>query len=128
MPSTASTTAALLRQLSGVTPRTEFGGLAFFVGTTRFAALTPEAVLLHLPSAELTDALIRGIARPFVSVGAMGKHGWVEIRFAAVGDDDLSRYLLAAHAAALGGHRKTALKKPPRARHTRKTVPKSGSR
>ncbi|MBM4187528.1 MAG: MmcQ/YjbR family DNA-binding protein [Gemmatimonadetes bacterium] len=122
--STAATVATTLRQLSGVTPKTEFGGLAFFVGGTRFAALTPEAVLLHLPPEALTEALMGGAARPFISVGAMGKHGWVEIRFSSIGPDELSRYLLAAHNAALHGHRRTAMKKPGRARHTRKTTPK----
>lgn len=119
-PSTASAVASRLRQLSGVTVKTEFGNQGFFVGASRFAAVTPVAVLLHLPSDELTEALMRGVARPFVSVGAMGRHGWVEIRLAAIGADDLERYLVAAHGAAGHGHRRSAVKKPARARHTRK--------
>jgi hypothetical protein len=124
MPSTASAVAALIRQLSAVTVKTEFGNQTFLVGGTRFAAVTPVTLLLHLPSEELTEALVRGLARPFVSVGAMGRHSWVEVRLSAIGEDDLHRLIGAAHQAALHSHRRSAVKKPARARHVRRTTPK----
>ena len=124
-PATAIEAAAFLRQLSGVAPKSEFGNEAFVVGTNRFAAVTGNAVLLRLAPADVTGALRLPGARPFVSVGAMGRHGWVQIRLGLVERGELERLVVAAHAAALSGHRRSAIKKPARARHVRLKKPAS---
>jgi hypothetical protein len=118
-PVSATEVAALLRQLSGVIPKQEFGNEVFLVGPNRFAAVTSRALLLRLPPADLTAALRLPGARPFVSVGAMGRHGWVQIRLGTVGREEIERLVRSAHAAALSGHRRSAIKKPARARHVR---------
>lgn len=110
-----------LAALPDVTRRAEFGNQTFLVGGTRFAALTGRAVVMHLPPAELIDALRRGIARPFVSAGAMGKNGWVELAVEGIEEPLLERYLLAAHSAAHQAHRRTAPRRPAGARRTRPT-------
>ena len=118
MPTTAAAAEAELRQLPGVTIKTEFGNRAFWVADTRFAAATPVAVLLRLPAEALTEALLQG-ARPFVSAGAMGRNGWVEIRLSMVDIERLRGLIASAHEAALHSHRRSAIKKPSRARHIR---------
>ncbi len=120
---TAIEIAAFLRQLSGVTAKPEFGNEAFLVGPNRFAAVTGNAVLLRLPPADVTEALRLPGARPFISVGAMGRHGWVQIRLGVVQRGEIERLITAAHAGALSGHRRSAIKKPARARHVRSKRP-----
>ena len=108
-----------LSELPQVTCRPEFGTRTYFVGGARFAALTGNVLVTHLPPAELIAALKARIARPFVSVGAMGRNGWVELRLDGVDPDLLDRYLVAAHAAAVHAHRRTLPKRPAAARRTR---------
>lgn len=108
-----------LAELPQVTARSEFGNRTFFVGGARFAALTGAVLVTHLPPADLIAALKLRIARPFVSVGAMGRNGWVELRLEGVEPEVLDRFLLAAHAAAVQAHRRTLPKRPAAARRTR---------
>jgi hypothetical protein len=68
---------------------------------------------------ELIGALRTGIARPFVSVGAMGKNGWVEVRFDRVDQEALERLIEAASAAAQHAHRRSQPKRPSAARRSR---------
>lgn len=110
------------KQLSGVTVKKEFGNEAFVVSGTRFAAITDQALVVHLPGSVLTEALRIG-AKPFVSAGAMGRHGWVEIKLASLDSANGQAFLVAAHAGALHAHRRTAIKKPSRARHVRPKRP-----
>jgi hypothetical protein len=109
-------------QLSGVSIKKEFGNDALVVGGTRFAAVTDLALVVHLPGTVLTEALRLG-AKPFVSAGAMGRHGWVEIKLAGLDPVQGEAFLVAAHAAALHAHRRTAVKKPSRARRLRPKRP-----
>lgn len=122
-PASSTQAAAFLRRLSGVITKTEFGNEAFFVAANRFAAVTAQAVLLRLAPADLTEALQVPGVRPFVSVGAMGRHSWIEIRPSVLEPATLERLMMAAHAAALHGHRRSAVKKPSRARHVRSKRP-----
>ena len=117
-----------LATLPGVTRKTEFGGDAFFVGGTRFAGVTDKGLVIHLPPAELIDALRRGIAKPLVSVGAMGKSGWVVLRTDGIEWEMIERLVTAAHGAAHHSHRRTAPRRPSAARHTRPRAPVSPSK
>lgn len=122
-PASPAQAVDFLRQLSGVTSKSEFGNEAFLVETKRFAAVAGQAVLLRLPPADLTGALRLPGARPFVSVGAMGRHGWVQIKLGVVERSEIERLITAAHAGALSGRRRSAIKKPSRARHVRAKRP-----
>lgn len=110
-----------LAELPGVDCRPEFGNQVFYAGATQFAALTDRAVLMHLAASDLTDALLRGYAKPFVSVGAMGRNGWVEIGLTAAPAEDLEQLLLASHSAARHSNRRVRARHPSRARHRRST-------
>ena len=114
-----ATVTAHLAALPGVTRRTEFGNDAFFVGGSRFAGVTDKGIVMHLPPAELTEVLRLGIAKPFVSVGAMGKNGWVELRIEGVAPELIERLIGAAHGSASHSHRRTPQRRPSAARHTR---------
>jgi hypothetical protein len=100
----------------------EFGNEAFLVATKRFAAIAGQTVLVRLPPTELVEALRIPGARPFVSVGAMGRHGWIQIKLGAATREELERLFTAAHGAAMS-HRRSAIKKPSRARHIRSKRP-----
>ena len=108
-----------LDRLPGVECRPEFGNRVFYVRATQFAALTDAAVLMHLAATDLTDVLRRRIAKPFVSAGAMGRNGWVEIAFDATDPEDLERLLTASHAAARHSNRRSRARHPSRARKRR---------
>lgn len=114
--------ATFLKGLPGVAARPEYGTEAFFVGNARFAALSPRGLVLHLPPSELLAALKAGIAKPFVSVGAMGKSGWVELRTAGVDRMALESLLTASCNAARHAHRRAMLKHPSAARRVRTAV------
>jgi len=119
--STVAVAARILARLPGVSTRAEFGDATFLVSGVRFAALTGERVLMRLPPTELVEALRTGLAKPFVSVGAMSRNGWVELRRSGVDPVRLEELLVAAHAAARHSHRRTASRRPPRARHRRRS-------
>jgi len=115
---------AHLESFSDVQSRPEFGNVVYYVGGAQFAALTDGAALMHLPPAELTEALRSGVAKPFVSAGAMGRNGWVEMKLSAASFEDLSGFLDAAHRAAQHAHRRSRRRHParaPRRRSTRST-------
>jgi hypothetical protein len=120
---TAAQAAESLRQLPRVVSKQEFGNEAFLVSDRRFAAVAGQTLLLRLPPADLTAALRLPGARPFVSVGAMGRHGWVQIKLGSIGPATMTLLVEAAHAAALTGHRRSAIKKPSRARRVRSKKP-----
>ncbi len=122
MSQNSNAAAAFLKTLPGVTVRPEFGTEAFFVGQARFAASSPRGVVLHLPPSELLTALKAGIAKPFVSVGAMGKNGWVELKTAGVDRVALESLLIASCNAAKNTHRRVMLKHPRAARRVRLTA------
>ena len=63
-----------------------------------------------------------GIAKPFVSVGAMGKNGWVELKTAGVDRVALESLLIASCNAAKNTHRRVMLKHPRAARRVRLTT------
>lgn len=114
--------ARLRRHLEGlpeVQGRPEFGDQVFYVGGTQFAALTDRVALMHLPAAALTAVLRRGVARPFVSAGAMGRNGWVEMDLDAVPPEELELLLATSHAAAARAHRRRRPRHPGRARRRR---------
>ncbi len=114
--------ATYLKSLPGVTARPEFGTETFFVDNARFAAVSPRGLVLHLPPSELLAALKAGIAKPFVSVGAMGKNGWVELKTAGVDRIALESLLIAACNTARNAHRRVIPKHPPAARRVRLTA------
>lgn len=122
-PATPAQALAFLRQLAGVTSKSEFGDEAFAVETKRFAAVAGQSLLLRLAPADLTETLRLPGARPFVSVGAMGRHCWVQIKLGIVDRSEIERLITGAHAGALSGHRRSAIKKPSRARHIRTRKP-----
>ena len=111
--------ATFLKSLPGVTVRPEFGTEVFFVDNARFAAVSARGLVLHLPPSELLAALKAGIAKPFVSVGAMGKNGWVELKPAGVDRVALESLLIASCNAARNAHRRVMPKHPPAARRVR---------
>ena len=116
-----SAAADFLKSLPGVTARPEFGTEAYFVGNTRFAALSPRGLVIHLPPSELLTALKAGFAKPFVSAGAMGKSGWVELKTTGI-DRVALESLLVASAAARHSHRRVMPKHPAAARRVRRTT------
>jgi TfoX/Sxy family transcriptional regulator of competence genes len=105
-----------LEALPRVTCRPEFGSQVFYVGGTQFAALTDRSALLRLAAADLTTALRRGLVRPFVSAGAMGRNGWVEVALDPARAAEIEALLTASHAAASHAHRRTRPRHPARAR------------
>ncbi len=105
-----------LCQLAGVESRPEYGGEGYFVGAVRFAAVGPRGLILRLTSSGSLEALRLGIARPFLSVGAMQKSGWVEFPTQALAPEAVDRFLMAAHQAAVQADRRR-LKRPARRRH-----------
>lgn len=115
-PETIQQLSEHLGSLAGTHCRPEFGNQVFYVGGSQFAALTDTAVLMHLPMAELTGVLRRGVARPFVSAAAMGRNGWVEIPFGQISLEELERLLTTSHAAARHAHRRSRPRHPSRAR------------
>lgn len=119
MPCTPETVRPLLEGLPATTRKSEFGGDAYLVGRTRFAALTGSSLVLHLPGPALTTALQSGHARPFVSMGAAGRNGWVEVHLANVDLDFITPLVQAAHAAAGHARGRSPARKPTRARRTR---------
>ncbi len=123
-PASRAQALAFLQGLSGATSKAEFGNETFLAATKRFAAVAGETVLLRLAPTDLIDALRLPGAKPFVSVAAMGRHGWVEIKLGQVEASDLERLITAAHAGASIGNRRSALKKPSRARHIRAGKPR----
>ena len=110
---------SLLLPLPDTTEQVEFGNEAWFVDGLMFAALAGSRVTMHLPAAELTAALKSGRARPVVSMGAVGRNGWVELRLDQVTDDELGRLLQVAHDAARHAHHRSRGRRPPRARRIR---------
>ncbi len=114
--------ATFLKSLPGVATRKEFGTEAFFVGNARFAAASPRGLVLHLPPSELLTALKAGLAKPFVSIGAMGKNGWVELKTAGIDRVALESLLIASCNAARSGHRRVMPKRPSAARRVRLTA------
>ena len=117
-----SAVAAFLKSLPGVTARPEFGTEAYFVGNSRFAALSPRGLVIHLPPSELLTALKAGFAKPFVSVGAMGKSGWVELKTSGIDRVALESLLVASSTAARNSHRRVMPKHPAAARRVRRTA------
>lgn len=111
-----------LPRLAGVVSKPEFGGEAYFVGTVRFAAVGSRGLVLHLAPSDSIEAMKLGIARPFLSVGAMQKNGWVEFATQAIAPDVVERFLLAAHQAATQADRRQA-KRPARRRDRKPMAP-----
>ncbi len=112
-----------LSALAGVTSRKEFGNEAFFVGEAKFAAVTDRALVLHLPSKELTEAYKSGQARPFVSVGALSRHGWIEIPLASFSPRFVEPWIEAAHRSAQHNQHRSRPRKPAAARRVRARQP-----
>ncbi len=112
-----------LSSLGQVTSRTEFGNEAFFVGDAKFAAVTDRALVLHLPSRAATDAFKSGQARPFVSVGALARHGWIELPFATLSLQYADPWIEAAYRSAISSHRRTRNRKPAPARRLKSRQP-----
>jgi len=108
-----------LDALPGVARRPEFGNQTYFVAGSRFASLTDRTLVMHLPPAELTEALKLGVARPFVSAGATGRNGWVEIQLEHCDQAILQRLIAASHTSAQQSHRRSAPRRPRAARRTR---------
>lgn len=108
-----------LAALPGVVVKREFGDQGYFLGPTRFAAVTPRGLVMHLPSALVIEALTLGIAKPFVSMGAMGRNGWVEFTSQALAPEVIERFVVAAHEAAGHAHRRSQPKRPATRRRTR---------
>ncbi|MGE0442346.1 MAG: hypothetical protein AB7L66_04135 [Gemmatimonadales bacterium] len=115
---------ARLDSLPSVVKRPEFGGQAYLVGGTRFAAVSDRSLVMHLPPADLIRALRRGAARPFVSVGAMGRNGWVEILLPRADEALLEALIAASHSAAQHAHRRSLPRRPAAARRQRNTPTK----
>jgi TfoX/Sxy family transcriptional regulator of competence genes len=107
--------------LPGVVTRRMFGAEAYFVGPAMFAFFTPSALVLRLPESSLTEAAERGMARPFLSLGATRLNGWAEVPLADRGLEELERLLRAAHLSGTRAARSAARRKrrPPRARRVR---------
>lgn len=105
-----------LERLPRVQCRPEFGNQVFYLSGVQFAALTDRAALMHLPAPVLTDLLRRRLARPFVSTGSMGRHGWVELDLDAIPEEALERLLDTSFAAATNAHRRARPRHPGRAR------------
>ena len=105
-----------LSTLARVTSRKEFGNEAFFVGDAKFAAITDRALVLHLPSKDLTAAFKSGQGRPFVSVGALARHGWIELPFATLSLQYADPWIEAAYRSAAQTHRRPRSRKPAPAR------------
>jgi hypothetical protein len=105
-----------LSALARVTSRKEFGNEAFFVGDAKFAAVTDRALVLHLPSKQLTAAFKSGQGRPFVSVGALSRHGWIELPFNTLSLQYVDPWIDAAYRSAQSSHRRTRSRKPAPAR------------
>jgi hypothetical protein len=108
-----------LSLLPGVTTRREFGAEAFYLGDAKFAAVTDRALVMHLPPRELTEAYRTGHGRPFVSVGALSRHGWIEIPLATLSPHAADPWIEAAHRAARASHRRARTRKPHPARRVR---------
>jgi hypothetical protein len=109
-----------LSALANVVSRHEFGNEAFYLGETKFAALTDRALVLHLPAKEITEALKTRQARPFVSVGALNRHGWVEIALTGAAPLQVDIWIGAAYRAAQHSHRRSRGRKPAPARRLKK--------
>lgn len=109
----------LALSLPGTSTHVEFGSEAWFVDGIMFAALAGSRLTMHLPPAELTKAMRRGVARPLVSMGAIDRNGWVEVRLDLLANEELDRLLHVAHDAARNARRRGRAAKPPRARRTR---------
>ena len=109
-----------LSALPNVVSRHEFGNEAFYVGDTKFAALTDRALVLHLPAKETIEALKTRQARPFVSVGALNRHGWIEIGLGGTTPLQVDAWIEAAYRAAQHSHRRSRAKKPTPARRLKK--------
>ncbi len=110
---------SIVLSLPDVTEHLEFGSEAWFVDGIMFAALAGTRVTMHLPAAEVTAAFRQGSARPVVSMGAIGRNGWVEFRLDVLPDGELARLLAVAHAAARHARRRGRTARPGRARRTR---------
>jgi hypothetical protein len=108
-----------LSLLTDVTVRREFGGDAFFVGETKFAAITDRALVLHLPPRDVTQVFRTGQGRPFVSVGALSRHGWIEIPFATLTPQLADPWIEAAYRAAHTGRKRGSSRRPAAARRIR---------
>jgi hypothetical protein len=111
-----------LSALANVVSRHEFGNEAFYLGETKFAALTDRALVLHLPAREITEALKTRQARPFVSVGALNRHGWIEIPLSGGTPLQADLWIGAAYRAAQHSHRRSRAKKPAPARRLKKST------
>jgi hypothetical protein len=109
-----------LSLLQGATSRREFGGEAYYLGETKFAAITDRALVMHLPPRELTEAFRTGHGRPFVSVGALNRHGWIEIPLVTLSPQMADGWIEAAYRAAKHTRRRTRAKKPSRARRVKR--------
>lgn len=112
----------VLGRMERVSSRPEFGGEAFFVGGVRFAGVGARGLVLHLAPSESIDAMKRGLARPFLSVGAMQKNGWVEFATQAIAPEVIEPFLAAAHAGALQADRRQS-KRPARRRDRKPLAP-----
>ena len=86
-----------LLALPDVTSKRQFGNETFYVNGSRFAAITTRSLVMHLPPRDLIAVLKAGIARPFVSMGAMGRHGWVEVNLGRISPEILDGLLACAH-------------------------------
>ena len=115
-----------LGRLAGVSTRPEYGGEAYFVGAARFAAVGSRGLVLHLAPSYATAAMKLGIARPFLSVGAMQKNGWVEFTTQALAPEVAERFLLAAHQTAIQADRRRGRKRPARRRDRKSPLPTKG--
>lgn len=113
---------SLLGRMDRVSSRPEFGGEAFFVGNVRFAGVGTRGLVLHLAPADSIAAMKRGLARPFLSVGAMQKNGWVEFGTQAIAPEVIEPFLQAAHSAALQADRRHS-KRPARRRDRKPLTP-----
>lgn len=119
----AETTSVLRERLlarPGTVTRKMFGAEAYFVGHAMFAFFTPVALVLRLPQAAFAEAAAKGIARPFLSLGAAQLNGWAEIPLAGRTPDALESLLVAAHLSGTRAARSGARRKrPTRARRVR---------
>lgn len=113
---------ARLLELPSVVTKRMFGAEAYFVGPAMFAFFTPKSVVLRLPHSAFAEAVARGEARPFLSLGAAHLNGWAEVPFAGQPAAALDPLLRAAHASGtLAARRAGRRKRPTRARRVRRT-------
>ena len=109
-----------LSALANVVSRHDFGNEAFYLGEAKFAALTDRPLVLHLPAKEINEALKTRQPLPFLSVGALNRHGWVEIALSTAAPLRVDLWIDAAYRAAQHSHRRSRGRKPAPARRLKK--------